>query len=162
MAKKKSKSKHKEPPRAKVGRYWYVKGYDDKPIIGLSWDSGNGYYFPMHFKQAEEYKKTNKRTHFGKDYDIAIGEFRSGLAHFKLEYKYTVDGEKYACKHKVSLDYNPSNSSELIEYISQVFSVDSRRKARSRCRPTCKTSTRSAFSTRYFLSFVTTSILSME
>lgn len=85
MGKKKKTSKYKEPPRAKVGKCWYVKGYDDKPIIGLSWDSGNGYYFPTHFKQTEEYKKTHKRLHFGKDYDIAVGDFRRWQA--KLENK---------------------------------------------------------------------------
>ncbi|MBW1933648.1 MAG: hypothetical protein JRI56_11760 [Deltaproteobacteria bacterium] len=76
MGKKKRKSKYKEPPRAKVGRCWYVKGYDKKPLIGLSWDRGNGYFFPTHFRETEEYKKTGKRPNFSKDYDTAIMLFR--------------------------------------------------------------------------------------
>lgn len=77
MARKKRKTKYKEPLRIKVGRCLYVGGYDKKPIIGLSWDSANGYYFPTHFKDTDEYRKTEKRPHFTKDYDNAIMEFRA-------------------------------------------------------------------------------------
>ena len=76
MAVNKRKSKYKAPPRVKVGRCWYVVGFDKKPIIGLSWDKGNGYYFPTHFKDTEEYQKTGKRQHFTKDYDNAIMLYR--------------------------------------------------------------------------------------
>ena len=38
MVKKNGKSKYKAPSRVKVGKCWYVKGYDDKPIIGLKDD----------------------------------------------------------------------------------------------------------------------------
>jgi hypothetical protein len=62
MGKKKRKPKYKEPPRVKVGRCWYVKGYDKKPIIGLSWDSGNGYFFPTHFRDTDEYRETTCRS----------------------------------------------------------------------------------------------------
>lgn len=76
MTKKKRKSNYKAPKRVKVGRCWYVVGYDKKPIVGLSWDSGNGYYFPTHFKDTEEYQKTGKRPHFTKEYDNAIMLYR--------------------------------------------------------------------------------------
>ena len=77
MAVKKRKSKYKAPPRVKVGRCWYVVGYDKKPIIGLSWDKGNGYYYFTHFKDDIDCLKSGKRPQFGKDYDNAIRLFRS-------------------------------------------------------------------------------------
>ena len=72
----KRKSKYKAPPRIKIGKCWYVKDRDGKPIIGLSWDSGNGYFFPTHFKLTEEFKQNRKRPTFTKDYDTAIYQFR--------------------------------------------------------------------------------------
>ena len=70
-----ARSKYKAPPRVKVGKCWYVAGYNGKPMVGLSWDKGNGYYFPTHFKKTKEYDKTKKRPTFGKDYDTAIRLF---------------------------------------------------------------------------------------
>ncbi len=76
MDKKRQKPKFKAPPRVKVGLCWYVKGYDGRPIVGLSWDSGNGSYFPTHYKDSEDYQKTGKRPYFSKNYDKAICEYR--------------------------------------------------------------------------------------
>jgi integrase len=73
---KKKTSKYKEPPRVKVGRCWFVTGYDGVPIKGLSWDSANGYFYYTFFKDTKEFKEKGKRIQFGKDYDLAIAEFR--------------------------------------------------------------------------------------
>ena len=72
MAKKK---KPKEPPRTKVGKCWYVCGYDGKPKIGLSWDKATGYFFPTHYKQTDDFKKSGKHPLFSKNYDTALGLF---------------------------------------------------------------------------------------
>lgn len=64
------------PKRKKIGKCWYVCGFDGKPIIGLSWDKGNGYFYPTEYKQTAEYKKTQKRPNLGKDYNNAIMLFR--------------------------------------------------------------------------------------
>ena len=78
MVRKKQKSFSCRPPaRRKIGRCQYVVGYDNKPIIGLSWDKSNGYYYPTHFKETKNYKKTGKRPNFTKELHSSISLFEA-------------------------------------------------------------------------------------
>jgi len=65
-------AKHKAPPRKKVGRNWYVCDIEDKIVEGLSFDTGNGYYFYSGWRKeaaVKQKKKTRKDYQFGRDYD---------------------------------------------------------------------------------------------
>ena len=66
------KSPYQKPKRIKVGRYRYVVGKDNKPIVGLSWDKANGQYYPTDWKKLE----LKKRPNFGTECDTAIFNFR--------------------------------------------------------------------------------------
>jgi integrase len=62
-----------EPPKRKRGKpVKYVLDIDGKPIIGLSFDTGNKTYYYSHWRQEFE-----KRLNFGSDYEQAIIKFKT-------------------------------------------------------------------------------------
>lgn len=74
------KSKFAEPKRRKVGREKFVCDFDGKPLVGLSWDRGNGQYYFTYFKQERDYitgRKTRKDYSFGSDYQEAVFRFKA-------------------------------------------------------------------------------------
>jgi integrase len=75
----KKESKYQEPKRVKVGRIKYVCDFDGKPLVGLSWDRGNGQYFYTHYKSEKDFiagRKTRKDYSFGSDYAKAVFAFK--------------------------------------------------------------------------------------
>jgi len=77
---KAKKTKYPEPKRVKVGRNKFVCDLDGKtPLMGLSWDSGNGQYFSTFFKNEKDFKaglKTRKDYSFGVHYEDAVLKFK--------------------------------------------------------------------------------------
>ena len=66
------------PPRARVGRYLFVVDTMGEVVSGLSFDTGNGYYYFASWKRENDVKlgkKTRKDYEFGTDYDQAIFEY---------------------------------------------------------------------------------------
>ena len=54
-------------------------GKDSKPVVGLSWDKGNGQYYPTDWKKLD----LEKRPNFGTEYDEAIFNFRQWESKFQ-------------------------------------------------------------------------------
>jgi hypothetical protein len=76
---KKNKGKYPTPKRIKSGRNLFVLDYDGKPLVGLSWDSGNGQYFYTFWKSEKDIqtgRKTRKDYSFGVHYGDAVFKFR--------------------------------------------------------------------------------------
>ena len=76
-------AKFKTPPRKKVGRNWFVTDREEMIVEGLSFDTGNGYYFYSGWRteaEVKQNKKTRKDYQFGRDYDEAIFLFRQWRA----------------------------------------------------------------------------------
>lgn len=76
----KPKSKYPEPKRIKVGRNKFVCDHDYKtPLVGFSWDSGNGQYYYTFFQSEKDFqlgKTTRKDYSFGVDYQEAVFRFK--------------------------------------------------------------------------------------
>ncbi len=113
---------YKEPKRIKVGRFRYVVGKDNKPIVGLSWDKGNGQYYPTDWKKLG----LEKRPNFGTKYDVAIFNFRqwklrlqaktttfAGLTDYGKDVEYPIHCDRVALEEAT----NPSPSSVDYRYI---------------------------------------------
>ena len=81
--KKKNKRKYPEPKRIKIGRNKFVADVDQKtPLVGLSWDAGNGQYYYTFFKSEKDVqakKKTRKDYSFGVDYNDATFEYKQWI-----------------------------------------------------------------------------------
>ena len=76
------KSKHPTPKRIKVGRNLYVCDFNNKPLVGLSWDSGNGQYFYSSYRTEKDYqagKTTRKDYSFGVHYQDAVFKFKQWI-----------------------------------------------------------------------------------
>lgn len=68
-----------EPKRVKVGRIKYVCDHSGKPLVGLSWDRGNGQYYYTEWKSEKDVvagRKTRKDYSFGSNYDEAVFKFK--------------------------------------------------------------------------------------
>jgi len=68
-----------EPKRVKIGRQKYACDHNGKPLVGLSWDKGNGQYYFTEWKSETDViagKKTRKDYSFGSEYDTAIFRFK--------------------------------------------------------------------------------------
>lgn len=73
--------KYQVPKRVKIGRNKFVVDFDNKtPLIGLSFDTGNGQYFYTFFLSEKDYrtgKKTRKDYSFGVNYTDAVLKFKA-------------------------------------------------------------------------------------
>ena len=68
-----------EPKRVKVGRIKYVCDHSGKPLVGLSWDRGNGQFYFTEWKSERDVvagRKTRKDYSFGSNYDEAVFKFK--------------------------------------------------------------------------------------
>lgn len=73
----------------KYSRIKYVNDKEGNPIIGLGWDSGNGYYYPTKYRETKEWEDNKKRLNFGKDYDESVFLFRQWEALHDTEKVFT-------------------------------------------------------------------------
>ena len=86
------KSKYPAPKRIRVGSNLYVCDFDNKPIVGLSWDSGNGQYFYSPYRQEKDYqagRTTRKNYSFGVHYQDAVFKFKHWIKD-NMDFKLTL------------------------------------------------------------------------
>ena len=102
---------YQKPNRIKVGKFRYVVGKDGKPEVGLSWDKGNGQYYPTDWKKL----RLEKRPNFGTDYDEAIFRFQQWQS--KLEAKTTtfvgLTEEDFELEENMHVVYSPESAASM-------------------------------------------------
>ena len=105
------KNPYQVPKRLKVDKYLYVVGEDKKPLVGLSWDKGNGQYYPTHWKKLG----LEKRPNFGTEYATAIFNFRQWKS--RLEAKMTtfvgLTQEDFELEENTHVVYTPKEVTDL-------------------------------------------------
>jgi integrase len=114
-------AKSKIPQRKKVGRNWFVLDGEGKIVEGLSFDTGNGYYFYSGWRREAEVKqkkKTRKDYQFGRDYDEAIYLFKQWVAKDKVYSDIPYDSIVESGKSIASPEDAPEGS-EVIEEINE-------------------------------------------
>lgn len=120
------KTKYPAPKRIKVGRTLYVCDFDGKPIVGLSWDSGNGQYFYSSYRQEKDFQigtTTRKDYSFGVHYQDAVFKFKQWIRdHRKINI--TIPTSETELRQNILSEHIPASEQEKINGLLATLSKD--------------------------------------